>query len=80
MEQFSITFENESDIEMKVSDIEQKLLDMADEAEDASNTQMPKIIVTSAGAESAVEEFLMDALEEVQKKAIDSQPDFDAHI
>jgi len=80
-ETFTISFQGGDAISTMISDIEDKIDDLKREGEEEDRSDRPpEIIISSFGAENAIEEFLMDALEEIQAQASDSESDFTGHV
>lgn len=79
-ESFTISFQGSEAISTMVGGIKDKVDALRTEGSSEEDSGLdPEITISSFGAENAVEEFLMDVLDEIQTQAVDSESDFAAH-
>lgn len=80
-ETFNITFQGGSAVSEVINTIHDNIEDLETQVfKDEMERRVPELIITSSGAEQAVEDFLVDVLEEVQIKAVENEGDFTAHV
>ena len=80
-ESFTISFQGIEEVDSLIWDIKTGFenLDNVVTNEAEEDRWVPEIIVTSGGAEAAIDEFLHDVLLKIQERSTESESEFEEH-